>query len=335
MKNKEIYVFPEFSSQNPYLENFYEPFIADGWLVCSWRFRNIFARGILHVHWPEGWNWGASTRKKFVSITAILLLFFVGKFLPIKVVHTVHNLKPHDSFHHNLYARILYNLFLRCGHLFIHLSHAGKEIFINTHSFANRRQHCIATHPSYSKQVSFRKTKKTVDDVIIISMVGTIHRYKMPERLIDVFKSAKLASNYILKISGNVSDDYYSELKNLTAGVSNIQISQSLLNDKAYEASVKEADLIVLPYGSIFNSGAAIYALSCGVPVLAPNTPVMTELQNTFGKGVHMFDQNTFADDFIALMKTRTFQEVNISGLDTLYPESEQRTVLAAFEDQI
>jgi beta-1,4-mannosyltransferase len=46
---------------------------------------------------------------------------------------------------------------------------------------------------------------------------------------------------------------------------------------------MQAADLVVLPYRSIFNSGSALLALSFNKPVLLPDLGAMGELKNDFG----------------------------------------------------
>jgi hypothetical protein len=51
------------------------------------------------------------------------------------------------------------------------------------------------------------------------------------------------------------------------------------------------SDMIVLPYRTITNSGAAILALSAQLPVLCPNMGSMPELQQLVGtEWVRLFD---------------------------------------------
>jgi len=75
------------------------------------------------------------------------------------------------------------------------------------------------------------------------------------------------------------------QIAGIAANASNIllDIRAAPLSDADIERAVDAADGIVLPYQAILNSGAAIFALSRGRPVLAPRTGSLPELQEMVG----------------------------------------------------
>jgi hypothetical protein len=60
---------------------------------------------------------------------------------------------------------------------------------------------------------------------------------------------------------------------------------------------VTEAELVVLPYRDVHNSGAALLALSLDRPVLVPDNEVTAELAAEVGPGwVHRYDGELTAE---------------------------------------
>jgi len=47
--------------------------------------------------------------------------------------------------------------------------------------------------------------------------------------------------------------------------------------------NLSAADLLVLPYREVLNSGSALLALSCNRPILVPDLGAMSELQAAYG----------------------------------------------------
>ena len=48
-------------------------------------------------------------------------------------------------------------------------------------------------------------------------------------------------------------------------------------------SEIRAADLVVFPYSDVLNSGAAIFALSAGRPILASDNALFRELQHAVG----------------------------------------------------
>jgi len=93
------------------------------------------------------------------------------------------------------------------------------------------------------------------------------------------------------------------------------------------------ADLVVLPYLDILNSGSAIWALSFGRPVLLPNRGAMPELAESVGSDwVRLFDgpldEHQLAD---ALNWARRPRPEPLPALDSLDPERVVEAHLEAY----
>jgi beta-1,4-mannosyltransferase len=76
-----------------------------------------------------------------------------------------------------------------------------------------------------------------------------------------------------------------------------ITLQFGFISDTELVDIVSSAELMVLPYRFMHNSGAAIAALSIGRPVLVPANPVNDELSLEVGAGwVFQFDGELTAD---------------------------------------
>ncbi|MBK1856510.1 hypothetical protein JO972_16190 [Verrucomicrobiaceae bacterium 5K15] len=285
----KIRIYPE-SKDNPYVENFFQVAYDKGFCVTGNSiFELIFSTDILHIQWPEAWRW--EKKPKRLMMAGYFLFLPLLKFLfQIKVINTVHNLKPHSkqsNFAHWLYVRTL-----KQSEGFVHLTDSGKKEFLIEHPWASNRKHATIPHPDYARQLSSlnrdeaRKKLGLSQSETRIAYFGYIKPYKGVDRLIETFLKLKISpESASLWVGGNTSEGMKKTLIDLTCDSSNIQLQLEYVAEDELETQVKAADWVVLPYFSGLNSGAAVYALSCGSRAVVPDTSVMRELDKLTGGG--------------------------------------------------
>ena len=93
-----------------------------------------------------------------------------------------------------------------------------------------------------------------------------------------------------------------------------LDLRDTPISDAQFEAIVDSADAVVLPYRTILNSGAALFALSRNRPVLAPSIGSLPELRETVGSDWIYLYQGEFNQcvliDFIAWTRRTKRSEV-------------------------
>jgi glycosyltransferase involved in cell wall biosynthesis len=109
----------------------------------------------------------------------------------------------------------------------------------------------------------------------VILFFGRIRRYKGLEYLIDAFRRLpRVGQDYRLVIAGqaDMADPYWASVfdqirkDERTGGV---LLNLEFIPDREVESYFKAADVLVLPYRNIYQSGILFLALSFGLPVLA------------------------------------------------------------------
>lgn len=126
--------------------------------------------------------------------------------------------------------------------------------------------------------------------------------------------------NLVLVIAGRsrLSKSAEDELKAI-ADDSHIKLFLKFIPDEDVQLYLKAADLVVLPYLEILNSGSALLALSFNRPILVPNRGAMSELQQQVG--------STWVRTYTGELTSTILKE----SLDWTY--NEPRSELAALED--
>ena len=82
-----------------------------------------------------------------------------------------------------------------------------------------------------------------------------------------------------------IDSDYAAGLQRLAQPLANVQLHLGYIPDPELQYYLNAADVFVLPYDKITNSGSAILSLSFNLPVLAPELPCFIALQKRFGAG--------------------------------------------------
>jgi len=227
---------------------------------------------ILHILWNNKIEWFDRT---------ILMLYYKahGK----KVALTAHNVNQarrdaKDSLLNRLTLRIQYRL---CDHIFAHTRKmkdelcqdfgvAEKVVTVIRHPVNNAFPDTDLTPSEAKRRLSLR------DDEQAILFFGRIRPYKGIEHLLAAFHLlAAIQLNYRLIIAGEPkkgSEEYRNEIEQtvktkFTPG--QIILKIQFIPDEEMEVYLKAADVLVLPYKEIFQSGVLFLAYSFGLPVVA------------------------------------------------------------------
>lgn len=240
-------------------------------LWFSWP-RAIFGRyDVLHVHWPEYLYRGADLIRR--TVKPVLLLMLVVRLIISRtaVVQTVHNIRPHEA-GSRVERRLLAALDRRCVSYII-MGESTRPVR------ASGRTVSLIPHGMYD--ISGDAAVPPVEGRI--AFFGIVRSYKNVDLLIDVFAKTGAACRE-LKIAGECGDGAFAEsLDRRAAGDKRVRLELQRLEDLELEAFVASASLIVLPYAYMHNSGAALFALSLGRPVLVPESDSSREWASEFG----------------------------------------------------
>jgi glycosyltransferase involved in cell wall biosynthesis len=217
-----------------------------------------------------------------------LMLYY--KCLGKKIIFTAHNVNicerdGNDSFLNRLSLKIQYRL---CDHIFVHtekmkdkLASAfgvpeGKVVVIPL-GINNTVPNTTLTRLEARQRLGLGEAEQ------VILFFGSIAPYKGLEYLVAAFAAiSKRNSPFRLVIGGKPKGppDYWAELRELIAGsgVSDRIIQKiEFVPDAETEVFFKAADVLVLPYKHIFQSGVLFLGYSFGLPVIAADVGSLKE----------------------------------------------------------
>jgi len=284
--------YPERDAANPFQNLLYKSMAGLGATIEQFTSRRLITGrwDVWHMHWPEN---VLCSKSKFVT-TKLLVKFWcklqVAHLKRIKIVWTVHNLRPHER-RHPVLERIFWSFFLTNIDGIICMSPSSRVELFKAHPIAGRLSTFIIQHghyrDAYPNKISEDKARKSLGIAPcerVMAFVGNIRAYKGIPELIRRFQLARLERARLI-VAGRPSDvELAEEVCRAAAGNDNVQLYLRFIDGGELQNFFRAADLIVLPFIEILNSGSAILALSFDRPILVPAQGSLLDLQKLVGK---------------------------------------------------
>ena len=229
------------------------------------------------------WN----NKFEFFDRTLLMLYYrMLGK----KIILTVHNVNvrkrdSNDSYLNRISLRLQYNF---CHHIFVHTERMRSELVsdfripkgkvsVIPFGINNTVPNTVLSTEEAKQQIGVNRSDKT------LLFFGNIAPYKGLEYLISAF-SALLAKdpNYRLIIVGRPkgSQDYWKQIQQAIApGRIRDRIIERIeyIPDELTALYFKAADVLVLPYTHVFQSGVLFLAYSFGLPAIVADVGTLRE----------------------------------------------------------
>jgi beta-1,4-mannosyltransferase len=260
---------------------------------------------VIHVHWPENVLRHPGT---LPAIRRTLVLFWIFARLRrrgIRIVWTAHNVEQHERRHPTL-ARLYWNIFPRFVDGVISLSESNVELIAGLLRSRNvpitviPHGHYRDAYPDTISPAEARASLDLEDDALVIGWVGAIRNYKNVDGLMTAFCEVAQRGWRLLLAGEAVEQPLHEQLLKRARQDARIRYHPSWVPAQLMQRYLKASDVIVLPYHAIWNSGAALLALSFNVPVVLPRSSTMLELRAQVGdEWVYLYD-GKFSGDILS-----------------------------------
>ncbi|MEI9894341.1 MAG: glycosyltransferase family 4 protein [Chthoniobacter sp.] len=253
------------------------------------------AGGVIHLHWPD-LNWDQRSAP-YAALRGALFLgqCIVWKILGNKLVWTAHNVRSHEHWHPRLAAffwRILDHLLDGV----ILLSRTSEAPVLNYHPALMRKPRRVIPHGHYQDVLVDRRTREKARIFLKVSekglacvYFGAIRQYKNVEGLLDAFEKMPDKGCWLIVAGKPDTEERRRQLVERAQALPSLVLKLGRLPEEDLQAVVEAADLVVLPYSEVLNSGSILYALSNARPVLVPDTRMFRELAETVSPGWMQF----------------------------------------------
>jgi beta-1,4-mannosyltransferase len=253
------------ATTNPYIVMLAEALTATPGLRMlhfSWRTALLGRYDVFHAHWPEILVSGQTPVKKVARQVLFALLLARLRLTRTPIVRTRHNLGVHDGVSWREGA--LLGLAERMTTLWILINALPTDDFGDGRTVQILHGHYRDWFARYPRDRSVRGR---------MAYFGLVRRYKNVEALVRVFRD--LPGEFTLTVSGNPDTEQLADdITQQVDGDARIDLDLRFLGDDELVSTVSKAELVVLPYREMHNSGSVLAALSLDRPVLVPANQV-------------------------------------------------------------
>ncbi|MBX2814153.1 MAG: hypothetical protein KTR25_20255 [Myxococcales bacterium] len=277
---------PAFANRhlNPYNARIYEHMEDYGVSVYEYRVPPLWGSGpdIFHVHWPEApFNHRWITAR--IATESLLASIRWMKSRGTKVVWTIHNLSAHERKYPGCEERFWQRFIPQLDGV-IALSESSLMAACSLRPELSNVPRFVVAHPHYrgeyadSASRSEARRRLGIDaSSKVLTFFGQIRDYKNVPSLVETVNKMP---NVQLLVAGRSRDARLSaELVRLVQSNPSVRLYLRHIPSDEAQWYLRAADLVVLPYRQILNSGSAILALSFDRAVWLPSGPLPQELE--------------------------------------------------------
>jgi len=318
------------AAANPYNAALARALIERGAIVRDLSYWRLATRRIdvVHLHWPDltflsGHRLSIMRARLLLFGTALRLARLRGT----RMVWTVHNLDAHEERATPALRARLRGMLARELDGILALSSssldAAREAYpelAGLPGFVTPHGHYRAEYDLTRPRTAARARLGVDPGVTLLAAVGQVRPYKNIPRLLEAFRRVE-GEQLRLAIVGRVSPPGLAEeIARIAADDPRVILRPQFQSDEAIADWMRAADLVVLPYRKVLNSGSALLALSADRPVLVPALGSLDELRETVG------------EDWVRTFPGEISPDILRDALDWLDTPRGARVDLAAFD---
>lgn len=278
------------SNHNPFQSLLTESTESLGWKVREFSpVKSLLRRAdIWHWHWPDGQFSQRSRIGAWIRLVALLVLLQRARLTGTPIVWTAHNIRGHEGKNRSVEDRF-WPIFYRQVSAVHYLSESSRAAAVQRHP-ALAMKPSVVTHHGHYKDVygapiSREEARATLNMDVkkpTIVFCGKVRAYKGVTDLIQAFRQTGSLDAQLV-IAGMATREEEELVRAAASSDPRISLNLKLLSDLEVKTNVCAADVVVLPYRKVTNSGSALLALSLDRPLLAANKGSIRELAKEVG----------------------------------------------------
>ncbi|GHB83315.1 glycosyltransferase family 4 protein [Persicitalea jodogahamensis] len=234
----------------------------------------------LHFDWIVSYYYRRSLWLTLLSVPLFCGQILLARALGTKLVWTLHNVLPHDATYLGIHRFCQRFLARRCVWVRVFaqstVSRAAAELHVSESKFRVVPEgDYTSSYPGTVSREEARERMQLPSSARIFLYCGLIKPYKGVLELVRYFKDIE-QPQLILLIAGRVMDSEYGKTieENLSPNI--IFIDEFIANSEL-QYYFRAADMVVLPFRNIENSGSLIMAMGFAKPIIAPRQGVVLD----------------------------------------------------------
>lgn len=258
----------------------------------------------VHLQWPERTLIPSEAAQAARLTARLLVLVAFARILGGRVLLTTHNVRSHDRAHEVLEGILWSSLSALVTDLHVMTQAGGDQFVAEQGRFRRARRHLIP-HGHYAPAVAEADPSRAAQgerDAPTILSFGSLKRYKGIDELLDAYGGLPPGTADLHIVGAARDEDTAAALRQATTRPG-VVADDRFIEDAELHELIRRADLVVLAYRRVLNSGSAMLALTLGTRVLVPRTPTFLELAEQVGHAwVRTFEGSLQASDLLAAL---------------------------------
>lgn len=244
---------------------------------------------VWHLHWPDFILNQRSERLARAWLGLLLRLIDSARRRGVKVVWTVHNLRAHEGCHPGL-ERWFWPRFTRRLDGYISLTETSRRAALERFPALGGLPGSVVPHGHYRGVYADSLTRAQARAALdlpqrarVYVFIGHVRPYKNVPALVAEFR--RLADpRAVLLVAGRPhAPELRDEVERAAGNDPRVRLELGFVPGRRVQLYLRAADLVVLPYAEILNSGSSLLALSFDRPILVPSKGSLRELQSQVG----------------------------------------------------
>lgn len=245
--------------------------------------------GVWHLHWPDFILNQRSARVARGWLAALLRSIDAARARGVKVVWTVHNLRAHEGLHPSL-ERWFWPRFTRRLDGYISLTETSRLAALERFPALRAVPGSVVPHghyrgvyPDLLSGPEARAALELPQRARVYVFMGHLRPYKNVPALVTAFRRLE-DPRAVLVVAGRPhAPELRAAVERAAGDDPRVRLYLGFVPGRRVQLYLRAADLVVLPYAEILNSGSSLLALSFDRPILVPGMGSLRELQEQVG----------------------------------------------------
>lgn len=286
-----VLAWPAHRSRNPYpglvVASVERAAAAAGRRVEYGEFRPLTAwtasADVVHLHWPELAVSSPSRLRAALKSAAVRLGLWGLRRRGARIVWTRHNTSSHEGHHPDLERRLRSSVERQVAGVI--------DLHDDDRPPPSDARRAVIRHGDYGAVVGradraeARRALGVRDGDVVLAALGSIRPYKQIPELVGAVRHAAATDGRIrLVVAGRPSDDSLADaVRRRADGSDAVTLRLGWVDDAEMDGLVAAADVVVLPYRRLENSGVLLLGLTGGRPVAATEGPAVADALDVVG----------------------------------------------------
>ena len=276
---------------NPHLYLVYKEASALGIRVRPPSLQRIL-REKVHVwqlHWPERRLAVDSFSRALSNVLLFLMTIDLARARGVKILYTLHNLSSHELCYPRLEKWFMKALTRRLDG-YVTFTETGMKAFEervpvrkDIPAFVIPRGHYRGAYPDRITPREARATLGIPSEAKVVLFFGLIRSYKGVPQLVRAFREISDPEALLCVVGQPYTPALEQAVVSEASDDPRVRLHLRFVPDHDVQLYFRAADLVVLPFRQVLNSGSAMLALSFDRPLLVPLLGALGELREQVG----------------------------------------------------